>query len=37
MTVKELMKDSIEVYEDNDPYYPGKKYRLRLGVAHKRR
>ena len=31
------LEDSIEVYEDNDPYYSGKKYILRLGIAHKRR
>lgn len=30
------LEDSIEVYVDDDPYYCGKKYRLRLGVAHKR-
>ena len=30
------LEDSIEVFADDDPYYNAKRYRLRLGVAHKR-
>lgn len=30
------LEDSIEVFADDDPYYNATRYRLRLGVAHKR-